>query len=459
MVYLKNLLKNWSTWPQWFAAFDIFLMAFVSGLETGWASPSLAKLISINSTLPINEYQASWIASLLNTGRSFGAVLGLISTEYLGSKTSLIYNAYIHGIGMICLLYVYSVNWLYASRFIVGLGSGMWASIFPIYIGEISNPKIRGALVCLISIGMLIGFIFGNIIGAYTEMWIFGTISLVPVLLFLILFMWFPKTPHFLVLKGQIDDALISIEWYQRDANAIVDLVSIKNFVEEKRFLKATDYIKDLMLPFNRIALIKVNTVHFLLQMSGFCTVSYYMEIILTQAQVTLMDTALAVPTIAGTALIGGVISIYTCDKLGRKVLLSTSSMCIALSMFAIGIYFHLLDSKFDITSYDSVILFFFIMIEFSVYLGIDPVLGTINSEIFSPNIKIIACCLTNFMSGLFASIATQFYQTLVDAISLKCVFYLYGVNMTLLAVFVLYALPETKGKSLQEIQDILKKK
>ncbi|KAH0568394.1 hypothetical protein KQX54_020690 [Cotesia glomerata] len=310
----------------------VFLMAFVSGLETGWASPSLAKLISINSTLPINEYQASWIASLLNTGRSFGAVLGLISTEYLGSKTSLIYNAYIHGIGMICLLYVYSVNWLYASRFIVGLGSGMWASIFPIYIGEISNPKIRGALVCLISIGMLIGFIFGNIIGAYTEMWIFGTISLVPVLLFLILFMWFPKTPHFLVLKGQIDDALISIEWYQRDANAIVDLVSIKNFVEEKRFLKATDYIKDLMLPFNRIALIKVNTVHFLLQMSGFCTVSYYMEIILTQAQVTLMDTALAVPTIAGTALIGGVISIYTCDKLGRKVLLSTSSMCIALT-------------------------------------------------------------------------------------------------------------------------------
>ncbi|XP_057337853.1 facilitated trehalose transporter Tret1-like [Microplitis mediator] len=459
MFYLKNLFKNWNTWPQWFAAFDIFLIALVVGLENGWTSPSLAKLTSNNSTLPINEYQASWIASLLNTGRAFGAIIGFISTEYLGSKTSLIYNAFVHGTGMMCLLYAYSVNWLYASRFIVGLGSGMWSSIFPIYVGEISSPKIRGALVCLITIGMPIGFVLGNIIGAYTDMWLFGTISLIPILSFLILFMWFPKTPHYLVLNDQIDDALISIEWYQRDANAIIDLISIKKFVEEKRWLKASDYIKDLMLPFNRMALIKVNTVHFLLQTSGFCTIGYYMEIILTQAQVTLMDTALIVPTIAGTALIGGIISIYTCDKLGRKVLLSCSSIGMAFGMLGIGIYFHLLDSNFAIASHDWIPILFFIIIEFSVDLGIDPVLGTINSEIFSPNIKIIACCLTNFMSSIFAFIATQFYQTLVDTMSIQYVFYFYCMNMTLLALFVLYFLPETKGKTLQEIQDMMKKK
>ncbi|XP_034937879.1 facilitated trehalose transporter Tret1-like [Chelonus insularis] len=457
---LPIALRKWYTWPQWLASFDVFLISFMVGFQNGWASPILAKLRSANSTLPITDSEASWIASLLNAGRAFGSIGGLFCAEYFGSKTSLVQNAFIHGIGMACLLYVTSVNWLYASRFIVGFGSGMWQTIFPIYVGEISNPKIRGALVSFITLGMPIGYMIGNIVGAHTTMWASGCFGIAIIAMFLLLFFWFPHSPYHLAMHDQIDKALASITWYQRDADAVIELVSIKEYVEEKRWLKLTDYFNEMLRDVNRIALFKVTMIHLLLQFAGFCTLGYYMEIILTTAQINFMNPADVVSAIAGGGLIGGLISIYTCDKCGRKVSMGGGALGFAFGLIGVGIYFHLIYLGIPVAeTFQWVPVLMIIILEFAINIGIDPVVGTIFSEMFAPSIKITASSLINFFSSVFAFISTQWYQSLVDAVEIHYAFYFFSTSAALLAVFSFLFLPETKGKSLQEIQKMLRNK
>ena len=172
------------------------------GISSGWSSPYLAKLTAANSPLPLTLEEASWVASLLNLGRFAGAFLGAVSVNYLGSKCTMLLTLFPIAACWIFIMLARSAAWLYIARFCGGFGLGMTYSSFPLYIGEVALPEIRGALVSLVACGGTFGIMIGNIAGSYLDMEVSAGIYLVPCLALIVLFFWLPESPHHLV-KGK----------------------------------------------------------------------------------------------------------------------------------------------------------------------------------------------------------------------------------------------------------------
>lgn len=100
----------------------VTLLCISIGLTIGWTSPYLAQLTGEEPPFPITQKQASWIASLLSIGRLFGAVIGPLSVEYLGSKMSLLLTGLPLTVGWICIICASSATWLYIARTFSGNG-------------------------------------------------------------------------------------------------------------------------------------------------------------------------------------------------------------------------------------------------------------------------------------------------------------------------------------------------
>ncbi|XP_063994140.1 facilitated trehalose transporter Tret1-2 homolog [Diachasmimorpha longicaudata] len=456
---MTSMLVRCGSWPQWIAAIEIFMMAFVCGVETGWTSPSLAILLdNTRTSIPMTKSQGSWVASLLNIGRAVGGLVGAVDLELTGSKTSALHIGVVQVISLVCLAVADTVSWLYASRFIGGVATGMFFISFPLYIGEISNPRIRGALVGTIANGMAIGYVVGNVTGAYMSIPSFAVSMLSVTVLFLMTFYWLPKTSHRLVLTDKMEEAAAAIRWYQRDADVPVELASLQKFVKDKQSMTINHLVTEFLLPHNRIALFKVIMVYVLMQLSGLYTVGFYMEIILKKGGVTIIDPAMAVIIISTIGLAGGWVAMCTIDTFGRKLVLTISATGLAVSLVGIALHYRLLEAGYDPNHLQWFIITSVIILECFINLGIVPIPSTILSEIFAPNIKSYSSCIANIISGLIAFVTTQSYQLMIDSIDYN-VYYIYALMMMLLGVFTMTQLPETKGKSLQEIQNMLMRK
>lgn len=448
-------------WPQWLAAVDVFMLSIVVGMVGGWSSPYLAKFASPDAELPATDSEASWIAAIIGLGRIVGAMFGVLSVDQLGSKASVLYSGIPLALGWSCLLMANSIAWVYVSRVLSGIGMGMYYSTFPLYIGEISYPKIRGALVGLITQGLPVGTVIGNIVGAYTPMWIFSCASLLPNLLFVGLFYLKPESPHYLVLRGRLDEAKTSLEWYNRGVDVTQELETIKQFTSFKKTFTYMDKFREIALPINRKAVMLVNIVYILVQLSGLWTMSFYMEIILKNAGVTVISPSNVVILVGVLGIVAGWVTTYTNDACGRTIMLCFSSLGVAVAFLMLGIDYQLLDLGFDSKDqkFQWLPIISIIMFQMSLAVGIMPVPSTLISEMFPPNIKSMATCLVNMTSAAFAFLTSKTYQPLVDLLTEKYVFWLYSLLMIFLMIYSIVVLPETKGKSLPEIQEMLAKR
>lgn len=437
------------------------LLSIQVGLVGGWTSPYLAKLTNPDGEgLKVTEEEASWIAAILSLGRMGGALTGALTVDYFGTKAAVLCTGIPHAVSWLLLLDPSSVWLIYVSRIFGGFGTGMYFSTFPLYMGEISSPKIRGALISLITQGMPLGVLLGNVVGAYTPIWIFSCISLVPNVAFLILFAAMPDSPHYLILRERDEEAKKSLEWYNRNIDVAPELQSLHEFICHRKSVSYGEKIGKLMSTDNRKAVIVVTIVSIFVQLSGLWTISFYMEIILTKAGVTVIDPSLVVIIIGVLGIVCGWASMYANDKCGRKIMLASSCVGITLSYLLLGLDYQLLGMNYrsDILTQGLPIIAI-VVFQCSLCIGVTPVPATLMSEMFSPDIKSTAICMANICSSIFAFITSKTFQTLVDLTSEQCVFWLYGLLNFCLVIYTVVCIPETKGKTLVEIQQILVRK
>lgn len=114
-----------------------------------WSSPYIAQLTSSESHIPITMDMASWVVSLVNLGRLIGAVSGAIAVNYFGTKTTILITSLPIALGWLFIIVANRVEWLYTARILGGIGMGKTYGCFSLYLGEIADPSIRGALVVL----------------------------------------------------------------------------------------------------------------------------------------------------------------------------------------------------------------------------------------------------------------------------------------------------------------------
>lgn len=424
----------------------------------GWTSPYLAKLLSEDASLMITEAEASWVASLLNIGRLIGGISAAICVDYFGSRRTMFLVGFPSALGWILIIFADHVMWLYVARIFCGIGIGMTFGTFPLYIGEISDPSIRGALVSLALNGAAIGTVLGNLMGSYLPMTHFSVIALVPIALYVILFSLVPESPHHLLRVGKLEEAESAFQWYHRDVNVKKEMEYLKEFVFASKSSSITDRLQELKLPQNRRAGLIIIVLFMFMHLSGLNSILFYTEIILVKAKVSSVEPSSVVVIGGMLSIVAGWGAMYLIERSGRRFLLCLSSVGIGVATFGLGIQFALIDYLPDLPSTEWLPIGSMMIYQIFYCLGVLIVPSAVLSELFPANLKSIAACVGGISSGVFAFFSTKTYQPMVDAMGEQYVFWLFSFIAMLAVPFAVFIMPETKGKSLIEIQEILTK-
>ena len=385
-------------------------------------------------------------------GTVLGSLAGGIPTKHLGRKNTLIWVGVLYlvsalGSGLATDPYIFSFF-----RFLGGVGVGASTVAAPTYISEISTAKSRGRLVALyqfnIVFGILVAFISNYLlsgIGSTNDWrWMLG-IEALPAALYCFLILGVPKSPRWLLVqKGDELNALKTLKiLHVNDSAALAELEIIKTHREETSIgvsVFSGKYNRSLTLAF---------LLAFFNQLSGINFILYYAPVILENAGFASSDSLLSSISIGSTNLLFTFIGLYLIDRMGRKSLMYIGSVgyIISLAMVAYG---------FKTEANASFNLFFILSFIASHAVGQGAVIWVFISEIFPNSVRAAGQAWGTGTHWVFAALITMLGEVVIESFPSWMIFAVFAAFMMLQLLFTHFMMPETKGISLEELQDEL---
>ncbi|WP_077616994.1 D-xylose transporter XylE [Bacillus sinesaloumensis] len=338
-------------------------------------------------------------------------------------------------------------------RIIGGIGVGLASAVSPMYIGEISPPKIRGTLVSLnqfaIIFGMLVVyFVNWGIAKGQTIEWIndigwryMFLSETIPAVLFLVLLFTVPETPRYLVLKNQDEKAMSVLNKLYEKAVAKATLVEIKSSFDNNK-------AKSKLFSFGKTVVVIGVLLSVFQQFVGINVALYYAPRIF-ESMGAGRDASMFQTIIMGLVnVVFTLIAIFTVDKIGRKPLLIIGSVGMTIGMFGVG------GMAFSNTI-GIATLIFIIIYTASFMMSWGPVVWVLLSEIFPNKIRGQALAIAVAAQWAANYFISSTYPAMME-FSGGLTYTFYGIMSLLSAIFVWKFIPETKGQSLEELENML---
>ncbi|VEN44661.1 unnamed protein product [Callosobruchus maculatus] len=441
---------------QYLATVSGCLSIICTGMHFGWPSPSLPQLIHENSSIAVTHDEGSWLAAMPCIGAASGSIIAAVIVDKIGRKTSMLLTSPLYFVTWIMVAYSPSVMLLYIARFLVGTSDGVAFTVFPMYLGEIANAKIRGMLGSSVQVSMFIGMLLINSIGSFLDITYTALISAgVPILHF-VTFCFMPESPYYLVMKENLKEAEKSLKKLYRSKDVTDELNEVIESVKED---KANDgkFWELFTIKSNRKAVFIVFGLRAFQQLSGTNVITFYAGTIFKEAG---SDVPSSISTIVyfSVQLVVSIIASFLVDKLGRKPLLIWSIIGSGAALAMEGVYVYLDDyTDVDMSHLKCVPLVALIgyVTVFNIGMGTIPVL--LLGEMFPTSVKAVALCLADIFFGVIVTIISKFFQFTKDSMGLHVPFFVFTASCVLGLLFIIIWVPETKGKTLEEIQHELK--
>ncbi|XP_044002400.1 proton myo-inositol cotransporter-like [Aphidius gifuensis] len=465
--------KNQSQYKQWLAAIVATLSMVAVGTVYGWTTTMelriTGKIENYKVPIVVTRDEFSWIVSLVQISAMIGSFLGAFIADYFGRKFSLLCSSIFFSIGWLFVIFGNNVFALYASRIILGIGVGMSYTTNPMYVSEVADTNIRGALGTLIAINVFTGSLFTCCIAPWTSYMTTNLILLSIPVIFFILFLYFPESPYYLIKKKRYDDAKSAICFFKNCSNneAQEKYNEIRENINDNK-LNYNDSIykniKRLLSSNNRKAFLIVFGLIMAQQMSGNFSTMQYLTSLFEKSKIQLIDTDVATIIVFAVGLISGVVATATVEKAGRRKLLNISSSFCAIILAILAFYLlHINDGKNDDEkSYESFLslLPLIAVILFQVFYqsGLGTLPNALIGELFPTSAKGIAGAALTISDGIIGFITSKLYQIIGDTYGQHYNYFLFS-GACFLAFFLIFIyVPETKNKTFVQIQDDLKK-
>lgn len=405
---------------------------------------------------PITPEQFSWIGSIMNIGAAVVCIpIGLIM-NMIGRKFAMLGLVLPFILGWALLIWANNVETMIAGRFFLGIAGGAFCVTAPAYTGEIASKEIRGILGSFFQLMITIGILFAYAVGAGVDAFYLSIICAIIPLIFGVVFVFMPESPTYLVSKDKSDKAVDAIRWLrgdQYDANS--ELSQLQTDFQESKAVKVS-----LLRAFGRPASIRAMTIAiglmFFQQVSGINAVIFYSTDIFRDAN-TGIEAEMATIIIGVIQVVATFVATSVVDKLGRRILLLASGSLMAVCTIALGAYFFIKDqdtARVENMGWLPVVALCIFMVMFS--FGYGPVPWLMMGELFASDIKGVAGAIAGTTNWLLAFLITKTFGNLRTAIGGGETFWLFSGLTIVGTVFVFFFCPETKGKSLTEIQVIL---
>lgn len=438
--------------------FAVNILVFGGALNFTWTSPVFPKLTKPNNPIGhiANDEETSWIGSLLPLGSVLGPFVWGYLADAVGRKYTLLLLNVPFTIAYIMLALAETVELYYAARFIAGFAlSGLYI-IVPMYFVEICDLKIRGILSSTLNLFVTLGTIFTYAVGPFFDIMPFTLICLVfPLIFFVLGFVFLVETPFYLLKQGKYNRARKSLMLYRGvhdDKIISEELERIEVIINEKNDVTFTEIVRSKNI--RRGLFISLMLLMFQ-QCSG-------NNIILFNTETIFIKTKSSIPADMSSLLMGvtsfifAFVSTALVDKLGRKILLVISGIGMFISELSMGVYFYLLENGKDVSDIYWLPILSLLTYMGSYNIGFGPLPWVILAEVLPDNIKNKLSPIGPTVCCLIAFILSKLYPNLTNLLHLYGTFWLFTTFNAFAIVFTLFVLPETKGKTFQEIQQIL---
>lgn len=442
--------------PQIIATVTANFLAFSAGTLLTWTSPAIPLLQNDNSLFRISEQESSWVGSLLSLGAALGGPPFGMMVNKMGRKRALLALSLPVTASWIVIACTRSVIWLCIARFASGITLGGVCFVVPIYVAEIAEPSIRGPLSAIMQVAFNVGILFVYALGTMEKYMLMNLTCLAIPIIFVLQFMWMPETPQYFLSKDNRAGAAKSLQWLRgKNHNVENELQQLKEHADEEAKNRGS-LRAALTNPVTvKALLISTGLVSFQ-QLTGICVVLFYTETIF-QAVGSTMSASLSSVIVGVVMLISSILIIPIMDRAGRRVLLLVSCSFGSLSLLALGLYFFLKEQlQLDVSAIGWLPLVCLIVYISTYCLGIGPLPWVVMSEVLPPNAKGCAGAIVSTVCWMTSFGLTNSFQMFVDYVGRYGAFWSFAFYALLAVAFVYYKVPETKGISLQEIQERL---
>jgi len=500
-----------------FIAFVVSLGGFLFGFDAGIISGVMSYA---GPEFNLSDGQTGWVVS----SPTFAAMIAMLISgrlsDIVGRKKLLIIVAFLYALSALLSAYAYSYELLYIARMIGGFAFGSALILAPTYIAEISSPKNRGKLVSIQQLNIVLGFFAAFLSNYYLNFlntqgdslltdenvwrWMLG-VELLPAVLYFIFLFFVPKSPRWLYLKGNVNQAKTILKSIHGDVIAAQEIESIEKNIQEKQQSEKVS-ITDLLKPTLRFIIIVGLAIGILQQITGINAVYFYATSIFKQTGIGTNAAFSSGVLLSFTSVIFTVVSMLLIDKLGRRPLLLVGMAGIALSLLLCAYGFN--KATYKLTSYEisnfktfdplllknfenkvytsdvqfkndmksalgnqvysknegdileaavqmnsNLILVGILCFIACFAFSLGPLMWVLLSEMYPNKYRGLAIGFIGFVNSFVSWLIQQIFPWELSYLGNALSFFIFGVIATLGFVILFKILPETKGKSLEQLE------
>jgi len=423
---------------------------FLFGYDTGIISGAL---LYIKRDFHAGPLEQETIVSVLLIGAAGGALLSGWLADKIGRKYTKVISGSVYVVGALGCAFAVNAPMLIGFRALLGFAVGTASFVSPMYISEVAPPKARGGLTSFnqlavttgIAVAYLINFAFKGVTGDWR--WMLG-IAVVPGAALAVGMLTVPRTPRWLLEQGQEDDAGRALKRLRAgtDIDPDQELDEIRSSSQEA---KQTS-IRDLADPPVRKLLVVGLALAIFQQIVGVNTVIYYAPTILQQTGLGAGNAITQTLTVGLTNVVFTIAAILLLDRVGRRPLLITGTAVAGIALLGLAAYFAFgtLQRQTPWLALASLLVFIA-----GYAIGLGPVFWLMISEVFPQRLRSKSMSVTTIANWLSNFAVSATFLTLAGAITRQGIFVLYAAMAAAAVAFFAWRVPETKGRTLEQIQ------
>ncbi|XP_066148673.1 facilitated trehalose transporter Tret1-2 homolog [Euwallacea fornicatus] len=454
------------------AALGPLLLTIVVGMTLGYSAvllPQLQEASNMPQLIRINKEEASWVASLAVIPMAVGTLIGGLFIQKYGRKKTQIIVCVPYFLGWILMYFAINLEMLLTGRFLTGLCSGVLGPATVVYIGETSDPKYRGVFLGGIPLCVSIGLLHSHLLGTFlTWQTAALVISMFPLVSWLLM-IFTPESPAWLAQKGLTKNAQRSFFWLRGSSeeakHELEQILARQKETQQREQQHGCEtglkkWFKDVSAPeFWKPVLILL--VFFITsQWAGVNAVSFYSVSFMKNILGDALNEYLATFIIDCVRLVGSVVACILLKKIGRRQLALIGGILTFLPLFILSAFIYVtreLHIEITTPTLAAVPITCLLTYTFFVTTGFVTLPWNLMGELLPMSKKSLGSGVASFVAYISMFSVVKTMPAMVERLGTDGTFAIYG-SMTLFGtVFVYMFLPETRGKTLHEIEDYFK--
>jgi SP family arabinose:H+ symporter-like MFS transporter len=429
--------------------------AAIAGLLFGYDTAVInGALVYLRTEFQLGSVETEMVATVLLWGCAVGAALAGWASDRFGRRVVLFLAGILFCISAVGAAIPAHLWQLLAARVLGGLAIGSASLIVPLYIAEIAPPRVRGRLVTLnqlaIVTGILVAFVSNYALAHVSQgswRWMFG-LGAVPALALCLSLIWIPESPRWLLQAGKIERASVVLHQISPESNTEAALEEIASAIAEE-----DGTYRELLSHALRKPLVLTIMLAIIQQVTGINTVLYYGSIVFAEHTGASASQAIGLNVLVGLVnLLFTVVALLAIDRLGRRPLLltATAGMGLCLAGFAAMLRY--------LPGHSTLLLVPVLGYVACFAFGLGTGVWVCLAELFPNRIRGRAMSIATMVLWIAVSIVTATFLSLIKMFSASAVFLGYAVICAASFLYIYLRLPETKNRTLEEIEAMWKK-